>query len=662
MSLKNKKVACFIGLPHHARFLWPITNALQKEGAQVLHVTSQSYYPYEKEIVKKGGRFVFVQTAVSESLRKKVFSIKREFFKVWSKKNFEWEGLNHWPLMNQYVHLKGAIEESFYMEAFIQKENPDLLLTLHEKNRWGKILGHLSHKLGIPLVTLQEGDLYDKRMSYVGHAEYSTALLLWGRDVGEHLSRLGAAADKFVVTGNTHLNSIQKEGFLKETETGLRARLNIPNERKIVLFLVGFEWGQKSDESFWDNFLKESPPGVVCVFKWHPVIQEAHFNQVIKPLFERRFPHCRVTLTENPYQLINLSDYCVTLGKTTLAVEAVSFGKPLFSLPDEEGGQDIYAPSGISQPLVFGNFEPLNQAIKRGVPDDMSQKGLQFLENHFYQGNRQAIERATKVIEHICDVKDNQNHFKPRADFKKDVLSFILPSGSDPKILLNTLTSLKKISHHNSEIILVVQDPSIKGAIPADAKNIVLVEEAADFFQKSTASEARGNHLASLYNRGFESSSGKFLIFMKPGVLFEKEGDFIEAIKKGVAGMPLMKNSEPHCFGFEFDFNYVPQRITRPDAQNSVQAIGGGIVGLTHNLFNQLGGFDEGIADQFVEIDLCLSALQKGVSIEYCRDGLGIIDGETIEVLDEWKGKIRFFAKWVGKLPKNDDFLSFIRR
>ena len=52
--LKGKKIACFVALPHHTRFLWPITSALERHGAKVIFFTTMSDFPFEGDLIKKG--------------------------------------------------------------------------------------------------------------------------------------------------------------------------------------------------------------------------------------------------------------------------------------------------------------------------------------------------------------------------------------------------------------------------------------------------------------------------------------------------------------------------------------------------------------------------------------------------------------------------------
>ncbi|WDT72362.1 MAG: hypothetical protein MPW17_05865 [Candidatus Manganitrophus sp.] len=94
------------------------------------------------------------------------------------------------------------------------------------------------------------------------------------------------------------------------------------------------------------------------------------------------------------------------------------------------------------------------------------------------------------------------------------------------------------------------------------------------------------------------------------------------------------------------------------------------MIGAARGLFESIGGFDEGIANHLAEVDFCLSAKEKNHLPRYLPECLGILFKETFnsisgdEVSDDneaWKRRVRFFAKWVGQLPKDENFMHFAK-
>ncbi len=667
--IKDKKIACFVALAHHTRFLWPITESLERYGAKIIYFTTMSDFPYEGELIKKGKECKMLQSYVDDDTRKKIDRSIREFFDIWFMRCFEWDGLRHWPLVLQAGLITGGFEEYFCLEEFIKVERPDMFLALHERNRWGKLIGHLSKKYGIPYVTLQEGDCYEDRLSFSGHTEYSTALLLWGRGIEERLARLKSSPEKFVRTGNTHLAAVKQTHFQHRKIMQTKRELNIPPDKKVVLFLVGLQWGVIKDFKIWEMLMKGIGDDVIKIFKWHPKVTYGGFKNDVEKLFKEKFPSAIVLHTFDPYRLLPIADYCITLGKTTLAVEALSFGKPLFSLKGRDNEEDHYVKWGISQSLwPPGNYEPLYRTIREGVPEDIQKNMNNFLNDYFYRNNSVAIDRAREVIDFIFESHQMRKNGKEDGvkgrEFVAGRVSFIVPSGHDGEALLASLTSLSQnVKYNDWEIVIVVNNTGIGDLLAGISGDVRIVQSG-------------GENLSILYNKGADASSGEYLIFLKPGIVYLKDEGLIDAMGKGIAGIPIRNpDMTPYCLGIGFDFNSVPCRIVTADGDMSkhhVEAVGEGLLAMHRSVFEAAGGFDDEIASHHAEADICLSVKDKGYLITYLPECLGVVYKETFvesskkndeqtetDSDDEWKGRIRFFAKWCGRLPKDDNFIRF---
>ncbi len=671
--LKGKKIACFVALPHHTRFLWPITSALERQGARVVFFTTMSDFPFEGDLLKKGKECRLLQSYVKDETRKKIDSSIGDFFDIWFKRCFDWDGLRHWPLVLKNSMITSGIEEYFCLDEFIKVERPDMFLALHERNRWGKLMGHLSSKYGIPYVTLQEGDYYEDRLSFSAHTEYSTALLLWGRGIEEMLTRHKSSPDKFVLIGNTHLSTVRGTYFQNDSIMKTKKELNIPPDKKVVLFLVGVQWGIVQEHNVWEGLLSGLGDDVITIFKWHPKITYSGFKKDVEKYFNEKFPSCIVLHNFDPYRLIPVSDYCVTLGKTTLAVEALSFGKPLFSLPGRDNEQDHYAKWGISQALwPPGNYDPLYRTIKEGVPEEIQKNVDKFLNNYFYRNNAVAIDRSVEVIDFIFDNKQTERNKGAcritGKDFIPGRISFVIPSGDDGEALLATLTSLSQnVKHDDWEVVIVVNNAGIRDLLNGVSGDVMVVE-------------SEETNLSALYNKGAASSNGEYLIFLKPGIVYLRDEGLLDVIGKGIAGIPIKKaDMTPYCLGVGFDFNFVPYNITDSEdstGEHKVDAVGGGMISMHRTVYEKSGGFDEGLANHLIEPDICLSAREKGYSVYYLPEALGVVYKETFEKNtddntgeasnnqpddcdDEWKKRIKFFAKWCGGLPKDDNYIRF---
>ena len=341
----------------------------------------------------------------------------------------------------------------------------------------------------------------------------------------------------------------------------------------------------------------------------------------------------------------------MTLGKTTLAVEALSFGKPLFSLPGLDNEPDHYAEQGISQSVLIPiGWAPLYKTISEGVPPAVQEKVDGFLERFFHRRNRETLKRAGQVMEMLLADYGKRE----KVNFKHDAIpgrvSFILPSGNNAEALVSTIVSLaEKVHLPDWEVVIVLNNPFVSESLAPFAGDISVVE-------------AEGGSLGALYNKGAESARGEVLVFIRPGVLYFKDGGLIEAAHGAVAGIPLHDSEmRPYCYGLTYDFNSDPQFNT--DAEKAPQAAGGGILATDRSVFTGACGFDGDIANHFVEADFCMAVKDSGGTLQFQNEGLALSMVETFYDLDRnddtWTRRIRFFAKWQGKLPKDEDYVGF---
>ncbi|MGO9105690.1 MAG: hypothetical protein ACLQDH_06195 [Dissulfurispiraceae bacterium] len=659
MSLKGKKIASFLAFPHHTRFFMPIREEIRKHKGDILFVTPLSDYPYELDMIERNLWYRHFTDYLTDDVVNKINTGLSELFERWSAICFRWKGFRRWPLFKETWIFKEFIEEYFCMERFMEVERPDLFLVHHECGRWGKIIGHLCYKNKIPLVTFQEGDYYTGQIGNAMHTEYSTANLLWGNVTKERLSRYKCSVDKMFPVGNTHIEGAIKEYSGHEVRNAIRKELAIRPDKKIVLFLVGVKYGGMIRKDVWEALLhglERVEDSAVLIFKWHPNVLKKPVEQ-IKEIFREINTAAIICDTYDPYKLIAISDYCVALGKTTLNIEALAFGKPLFSVPDPDLTNDYLVNEGVAQSVYpLGNWASLFSTMEKGVPSDLQARLGKFLADNYYKLDGKSVERAIGVMSYILDVRGSRQ--RGSAALQKEIsagkVSFIVPSGHDSEALMATLASLpRNVKHKDWEVVIVVSDSGIKETLSHITGGVSIIA-------------AEGN-LAHLYNTGAEISSGEYLVFIRPGIVYSTDEGMANAMKDGIAGVPI-KNPDltPYCLGIGFDFNFTPYLIKEDIILNTHRdALGGGMIGMHRSVFESVGGFDDGLANHLIEPDICLKAKELSIPIRYLPDCLAFNYKETFfleDVSDEnWKNRVRFFTKWVGFLPKDDDFLRHSR-
>jgi hypothetical protein len=213
-------------------------------------------------------------------------------------------------------------------------EKPDMFVALHELNPWGKEVGHVAAKYGIPFITLQEGDYYTDDLNFAVHTEYSTVNLLWGESTVQHLEKYRCSTDKMIITGNWYLDDIIKKYSNASMSRTIRNELGIKQDRKVLALLVGSEWAKIKDKEIWRSLCKGlDKDELICVFKWHTMLDVNNFK-LIAAVIKEIMPSTIVVFTYDPYKILSIADYCVVLGRTTLAIEALAWQRPLFEVPD----------------------------------------------------------------------------------------------------------------------------------------------------------------------------------------------------------------------------------------------------------------------------------------------------------------------------------------
>ncbi len=646
MSLAGVRIACFVALPHHSRFLWPVMERARAAGAQTLFFTTLSDYPFERDVVRRGVPCRLLQEYADAALRRRVAETSRAFFREWAGRIFEWDGMQHWPLVLQDSLIRAGLEEVHCVEAFMRAERPDIVVALHERNRWGKLLGHAARRHGAAYVTFQEGDYYEDRISFASHSEYSTALLLWGERTRERLLRHRVAPEKIVLTGNTHLGEAVRELCTPEVRAETRRELGIAEDARVVLFLVGLQWGVAKSRELWGRLLAGFGEELVPLFKWHPKVAAHSFESDYVPMIRELLPRAVLVHNFDAYPLLAAADACVALGKTTMAAEALGFGRPLFSTAGLDGEPDHCAREGISQPVGLDHgWEALHRTLAEGVPEAVRARADAYLDHYFFRRNREAVARAVAVLETVAAARGPRPRALPlEGAGVPGRVSFVLPSEADPRALLATLVSLaQRVELPDWEVVIVRTAPGADEALRAVGGDLRVVEGAE-------------GPLGAQWNRGAEAATGERLVFLRPGIVWYRTGSLAAA--RGPAA-PVVRAAEGgrEWRGLAFDFNGVP----RPAADGQAALPGGGVLALERALLAELGGFDPGLDGVLAEADLALAAREAGAEGSVCGDALAVAATDPFALDDgpeAWRRLIPFFARWQGRAPKAEDFAA----
>ena len=391
------KVVCFVAMAHHSRYMMPVVEALKEKGHERLYFTTASDFPFEAHAYKKGLPCPLLQKYTNEQIKQDIEKDIHAFFDIWSNKVWTLNALQQWPLSSATNLISSAIKEYHHIQEFFRQEKPDLLIALQERNRWGKLFGHLCRKFKIPYLTFQEGDYYEDRLSFSAHTEYSSSMLCWGQHTKDRLIKLGCDPNKMKLTGNTHLQNVLKQpADIEKIKTNLKLDLT----KKTVLFVVGIQWGVRFHDKQWHNFLYwfKNNKDWQAVIKWHPKVTYNSYI-TIRKYMQETFPGCIFLHNYDTYDLLPIADWVVALGKTTTAVEALCWNKPLLTCKAFDGQEDSLYEWRVSQSLERQTWTMLTREIPQAIRDGSNL----FLDSYFYKRNTQAIELAVEEAERLIN-------------------------------------------------------------------------------------------------------------------------------------------------------------------------------------------------------------------------------------------------------------------
>lgn len=659
--LAGKKVLCFIALPHHNRFLVPIMEALAARGMEVGYFTAAAEGAFEITLNQAGLSYRHVLDYADDETSQRVRGAMAELRLTLQPKILANPIMQSVPLVIQDKTLRTAMESFHALDRMVEVEKPDLLFALHELNPWGKILGYLSHRYRIPYFTLQEGLYYGDIHYYRFHTDYSTACLVWGEECRQILRRAGCADDKIFAVGNTHIWTAAKHYCADATVAATRQALGIGADKKIILFLMSHSSYNPFEAGKFLRWMKERGD-IVALFKWHPATGKDIIERATEKL--RGQPGMMSMCDVDTYAAIGASTVCVTVGNSTTGLEALAFGKPLLEvrLPDQLYS---YGAIGVAEPVL--GFEDMSDKIAAlldaGVAPATAANVERYLASNFAHRDDRTLQRIVDLSEQAVAAR-REGATAPLSSpaAVRAAVSIILPveDGS----LEPLVRSLEAIAAHSPpdlfEVVLVncAADGDTRALLASLAGDVTMVDGQRDW----NYSEA--------CNQAVRAAAGKYLVFLKPGLLPEPrwlEG-LLEAAEAApeigaVAGQVLNANGLLWQVGVAFDVNHSPFALYRllprefPGAnrQREFEAVEFPLL-VRRDRFCQLGGFNADLSNRFEDVDLCLTLRRAGLSVIYTpacvmtRAAASWQPAAATVMLN----RIRFYGKWTGWLWQND--------
>ena len=260
-------------------------------------------------------------------------------------------------------------------------------------------------------------------------------------------------------------------------------------------------------------------------------------------------------------------------------------------------------------------------------------------------------------------------HYSVRYEIRgQPLISILIPTRNQCALLRRCLASIEeKTDYHNYEIILLDNSSS-------DAETL-------EFF-KTIADRVRivpcpgPFNFSAINNRGVKEARGDFLLFLNNDTEVINN-DWLRAMieqaqrpEVGAVGAKLLFPDGqiqhagivlgfggPTVHAFRLGAGQIPDCLWFVDAIRDCSAVTAACLMIRHPLFNEIQGFDEGLAVDFNDVDLCLRLRELGYLIVYQpRALLYHHEAATRGRADHPSDEERFSRRWASLLQRGDPY------
>ncbi len=247
-----------------------------------------------------------------------------------------------YPILAAYVEL---------FQEMIDREKPDLIITVDELSRFGRALTRVADNSGVKTMIVQHGALLDHPLFTKIIASKFAA---YGQQTREILVKRGAKKEQIEIVGQAE--SVPTENPEK-IKSRICTKLNLSKHKPIVVFASQALAESVNYPSF-EMFYKAAKdfPEVQFVVKLHPDETEK-----LHSFFIKKYELSNVSIVKDiPIkELLIAADLLVNI-YSTVGMEALALGKPLVSI--NANLPKSYFPSGKGA-LIAGNYKAIKSIL-----------------------------------------------------------------------------------------------------------------------------------------------------------------------------------------------------------------------------------------------------------------------------------------------------------
>lgn len=216
------------------------------------------------------------------------------------------------------------------------------------------------------------------------------------------------------------------------------------------------------------------------------------------------------------------------------------------------------------------------------------------------------------------------------------LVSIVIPSHNGESVLHKCIESIvDKTTYENYEIV-IVENNSTEETLFEYYKEL----EASDIPVRIVTWQGEGFNFSSLVNHGVENSEGEFILLLNNDIEVLEEG-WLE-ILAGYASRPEVGAVGPRLWYPDYTYQHaglavvgngvarlfanMPEEdapskyFTFHDMTRNVSAVTGACLMTRRSVFDEVGGFDDGLSVAFNDVDYCLKCRERGYLIVYTAD------------------------------------------